>query len=131
MNFQKRYENHIEIEILRDIKLITTELRRNYLVSEANHHTEKKIWDDVFSKRNIKKNNNTNIMNKPDYLGLSILELIKIVMYKFWYDYMKKIYIKLYYMHIDSFTDCIRTEDSYVDIPKNVETRILILPIVS
>ena len=70
-------------------------------------------------------------MNKPDYLGLSILELIKIVMYKFWYDFVKKIYIKLYYMHIDSFTDCIRTEDSYVDIPKNVETRILILPIVS
>ena len=93
MNFQKRYENHIEIEILRDIKLITTELRRNYLVSEANHHTGKMIWDDVFSKRNIKKRNNTNIMNKPDYLGLSIIELRKIVMYKFWYDYVKKIYI--------------------------------------
>ena len=29
-------------------------------------------------------------MNKPIYLGLSILEISKIIMYEFWYDYMKK-----------------------------------------
>ena len=28
-------------------------------------------------------------MNKPIYLGLSILEISKILMYEFWYDYMK------------------------------------------
>ena len=28
-------------------------------------------------------------MNKPVYLGLSVLEISKIVMYEFWYDYMK------------------------------------------
>ena len=28
-------------------------------------------------------------MNKPVYLGLSILELSKILMYEFWYDYVK------------------------------------------
>ena len=28
-------------------------------------------------------------MNKPVYLGLSILDLSKTVMYKFWYDYVK------------------------------------------
>ena len=27
----------------RDIKLVTTEARRNYLVSEPNYHTKKKI----------------------------------------------------------------------------------------
>ena len=30
-------------------------------------------------------------MNEPVYLGLSILELSKIAMYKFWYDYIKSI----------------------------------------
>ena len=29
-------------------------------------------------------------MNKPIYLGLSILEVSKILMYEFWYDYMKQ-----------------------------------------
>ena len=28
-------------------------------------------------------------MNKPVYLGLSILELTQILMYEFWYDYVK------------------------------------------
>ena len=28
-------------------------------------------------------------MNKPIYLGLSILEISKLLMYEFWYDYMK------------------------------------------
>ena len=31
-------------------------------------------------------------MNKPVYLGLSILELSKILMYEFWYDYETKIW---------------------------------------
>ena len=45
-------------------------------------------------------------MNKPIYLGLSILEISKILMYKFWYDYMKPKYnddVKLCYMDTDSF----------------------------
>ena len=32
------------------------------------------------------------LMNEPVYLGLSILELSKILMYKFWYDYVKPKY---------------------------------------
>ena len=31
-------------------------------------------------------------MNKTVYLGLSVLELTKILMYKFWYDYVKPKY---------------------------------------
>ena len=31
-------------------------------------------------------------MNKPVYLGLSILELSKILMYEFWYNYVKTKY---------------------------------------
>ena len=32
------------------------------------------------------------IMNKPVFLGLSVLELSKILMYGFWYDYVKPKY---------------------------------------
>ena len=44
------------------------------------------------------------LMNKPVYLGLSILELGKILMYDFWYDYVKRKYdekAKLCYMDKD------------------------------
>ena len=46
-------------------------------------------------------------MNKFVYLGLSILELSKIVMQGFWYDYIKSICgekAKLCYIDTDSFT---------------------------
>ena len=31
-------------------------------------------------------------MNKPIYLGMSILDITKILMYEFWYDYVKPKY---------------------------------------
>ena len=34
-------------------------------------------------------------MNKPVYLDLSILEISKTLMYKFWYDYMKPKYSEI------------------------------------
>ena len=57
-------------------------------------------------------------MNKPTYLRLSILEISKILMYEFWYDYMKPKYgdnVKLCYMDTHSFMMNIKTEDSYKD----------------
>ena len=51
-------------------------------------------------------------MNKPVHLGLSILELSKILMYEFWYDYVKPKYgekAKLCYMDTDSFIVYIKT----------------------
>ena len=65
-------------------------------------------------------------MNKPIYLGLSILEISKILMYEFWYDYMKPKYndnIKLCYMDTDSFVMNIKTEDFYKDISNDGEKR--------
>ena len=62
-------------------------------------------------------------MNKPIYLGLSILEISKILMYEFWYDYMKPKYgnnIKLCYTDTDSFIMNIKTEDFYEDIANDV-----------
>ena len=65
-------------------------------------------------------------MNKPIYLGLSILEISKILMYDFWYDYMKPKYndnVKLCYMDTDTFVMHIKTNDFYKDISYDVYDR--------
>ena len=63
-------------------------------------------------------------MKKPAYLGLYILDISKILMYKFWYDYIKRKYgdkAKLCYMDTDSFVIHIFTEDFFEDINNDVE----------
>ena len=118
--FGKTMEN---IRKHRDIKLVTTNKRRSKLVSEPNYHTINLISDDLsiieMSKTKVK-------MNKPIYLGLSILEISKILMYEFWYDYMKPKYsndVKLCYMDTDSFIMNIKIEDFYKDFANDVEKR--------
>ena len=64
-------------------------------------------------------------MNKPVYLGLSILQLRKILIYKLWYDYVKPKYggkAKLCYMDRDSFVILVKT-DIYKEIAEDVELR--------
>ena len=66
------------------------------------------------------------VMNKPVYLGQAILDLSKLIMYEFHYDYMLPKYkerIKLCYMDMDSFVYDIETKDFYKDIAGDVETR--------
>ena len=63
-------------------------------------------------------------MNKPVYLGMSILYISKTFMYKFWYDYIKPKYedtVKLCYMDTDSFIIHIITEDFLEDIAGDVK----------
>ena len=65
-------------------------------------------------------------MNKPVYLGQVILDLSKIVMYEFHYDYMKPKYpegLTLCYMDTDSLIYDIETEDFYRDIADDVKDR--------
>ena len=65
-------------------------------------------------------------MNKPIYLGLSILGISKTLMYEFWYDYMKPKYgdnVKLCYVDTDSFIMRIKTEDFYKDIAYDLKKR--------
>ena len=107
----------------KDIKLVTTDKKRNKLVSEPNYHTINLILEDL-SIIEIKK---TKVkMNKPIYLGLSVLEISKTLMYEFWYDYMKPKYdndVKLCYMDTDSFIMNIKTIDFYEDIANDVKNR--------
>ena len=65
-------------------------------------------------------------MNNPVYLRLSTLELSKILVYEFWYDYVKLKYgekAKLFYMDTDSFIVYIKADDIYKDTAEDVETR--------
>ena len=118
--FGKTMEN---IRKHRDIKLVTKDKKRSKLVSEPNYHIINLISEDLsiieMKKTKVK-------MNKPIYLGLSILEISKTLMYEFWYDYMKPKYndnVKLCYLDTDSFIINIKTNDFYEDIASDVENR--------
>ena len=118
--FGKTMEN---IRKHRDIKLVTADTKRSKLVSEPNCHTINLISEDLsiieMKKTKVK-------MNKSIYLGLSILEISKTLMYEFWYDYMKPKYnsnVKLCYMDTDSFIMNIKTSDFYKDTASDIENR--------
>ena len=80
--FAKTMEN---VRKHKNIKLVTTERRRNYLVSEPNYYTTKFFTEYLLA---IEMKKTQIIMNKPVYLGLSMLELRKILIYAFLYDYV-------------------------------------------
>ena len=63
-------------------------------------------------------------MNRPIYLGMSILDIRKTLMYEFWYDYIKLKYkdkAKLCYMDTDSFVIYVKAEDFYEDLANDIE----------
>ena len=104
-----------------DITLLTTEEKRIKLVSEPNYHTTKQFSENLLviemKKTKVK-------MNKPVYLGMSILDISKTLMYEFWYDYVKPKYnkkAKLCYINTDSFVINIFTEDVFEDINNDVQ----------
>ena len=111
--FGKTMEN---VRKHRDIKFVKTDHKRNY-------HTMKLISENlsIIEMKKVKVK-----MNKAIYLGLSILEISKIIMYEFWYDYIKRKYgdmVKLCYMDTDSLIMNIKTKDFYKDIAQDVEER--------
>ena len=118
--FGKTMEN---IRKHKDIKLVTTDRKRSKLVSEPNYHTINLISEDLsiieMKKAKVK-------MNKPIYLALSILEISKILMYEFWYNYMKPKYndnVRLCYRDTNSFVMHIKTNYFYKDNASDVENR--------
>ena len=105
--FGKTMEN---VRKHRDIQLVKTDEKRSKLLSEPNYHTINLISENL----SIIEMKRTKVkMNKLIYLGLSILEITKILMYEFSYDYMKPKYddkVKLCYMDTNSFIMNIKTE---------------------
>ena len=90
----------INVRKHRDIKLETTDKKRSQLASRPNYYTKKHFSEELIA---IEMGGG---VNKPIYLGFSILEIGKLIMYEFWYDYMKPKYVektKLCYKDTDSF----------------------------
>ena len=103
--------------------LVTTKEKRNRLMSEPKYHNAIFFSENLWT---IKMKWARVLINKLVYLGLSIIEISKKVMYEFWYEYVKPKYIgicKLCYMDRDSFTVYTKIEDIYLKIAKDVETR--------
>ena len=82
----------------RNIKLVTTERRINYLVYQRNYDTIKD-----FHRKAIEMRKTQILMNMLIYLRLSVLDLSKTVIYEFRYDYVKPKYC---YMDTEICTDC-------------------------
>ena len=105
----------------RDIKLVTTEYKRNKLTSEPNYHSTKCISKHLLGMEMIK----TEVkIDKPMYLGQAVLHLSKTLMFEFWYNYLKPMYgdkIRLCYTDTDSFIMHIKTDDFYKDISADVD----------
>ena len=105
----------------RDIKFVTTDKRRNQLASATNYHTTKYFLGNLMA---IEMKKTKVKMNTPIYLGMSILDISKTLMYEFWYDYIKVKYqdrTKLCYMDTDSFVIHMQTEDFYKDVANDIE----------
>ena len=116
--FGKAMEN---VRKHKDIKLVTTDKRRNQLSSEPNSHTPKHFSENLsvteMKKAKVK-------MHKPIYLGMSILDISKTLMYELWLDYTKPKYrnkAKLFYMDTESFIIHIKTKDFFEDVANDVE----------
>ena len=98
--FGKTMEN---IRNHRDMKLVTSEQKYQKYVMKPNFKDSVKFSDNLMG---VEMGKTEITMNKPLYLGQAILDLSKIVMYEFHYDYMIPKYgskVKLCYMDTDSF----------------------------
>ena len=105
----------------KDIKLATSDKRRKRIVSEPNYHSHKKFSEHLMAME-MKKTKLK--LTKPRYLGMSILDIEKTLMYEFWYDYIRPKYgdrAKLCYTDTDSFVIHIITEDFFEDISGDAE----------
>ena len=116
--FGKTMEN---VRKHRDIKLVTTGTGRNQLASKPIYHTVKYFSESLMP---IEMKKTKVKMNTLIYLGMSILDISKTLMYEFWYDDIKPKYqdrAKLCYMNTDSFVIYVKTKDFYEDIADDVK----------
>ena len=106
-----------------NIKLVTDKKKAEKLAAKPNFkHCN--IFDENLIAIHMKKTSLT--MNKPVYLGMNILDLSKILMFDFHYNYIKKKYgdkAKLLFTDTDSLMYEIQTEDFYKDISGDIKDR--------
>ena len=119
--FGKTMEN---IRKRRNIKLVTTEEKYLRTVMKPNFKSGVLFGENLMG---CEMGKIKIVMNKLVYLSQAILDLSKMVMYEFHYDYMVPKYglekLKLCYMNTDSLVYDIKTEDFYEDISDDVPAR--------
>ena len=89
--------------------------------SKASYRSHKIFDNDLVA---IPINKVTLTLNKPAYIGMCILELSKILMYEFHYDYIKNKYgnnSRLIFKDTDSLMYEIKNEDVYEDFSNDKE----------
>ncbi len=102
-----------------DVKLVTTRKGLHKLSAKPNFNTFKIFNEDLIAV-NMKKAKL--LLNRPIYVGFSILDLSKTLMYDFHYNYILKKYGKdaiLMMTDTDSLCYLIYTEDIYDDMKKD------------
>ena len=107
-----------------DVKLVNTKEKLRKLVAKPNLRSPPKIFSENLVSVHMRKTSLT--MNKPIYLGMCILELSKIIMFDFHYNYIKSKYAdkaKLLFTDTDSLMYEIQTEDFYKDISGDVKDK--------
>ena len=105
--------NRVSIELVKDAE------RAAKLVNKPNFE-ELKIFDEFLIAVKMRK---TKVwMNKPVYVGMSILDLSKTLMFSFQYEYVKKKWekVEVLYSDTDSLVLKIETDDFFKDISKDV-----------
>ena len=105
-----------------DIKLVTNESQARKRISKPSFDRRKIFCDDLAA---IHMHRTKLLFNKPVYLGMSILDISKTLMYDFHYDYNKEKYndkARLPFTDTDSLMHEIETDDFYKDISGNVLT---------
>ena len=106
-----------------DVKLVNTKEKLRKLAAKPNFKG-RKIFSENLVSVHMKKTSLT--MNKPVYLGMCILDLSKIIMFDFHYNYIKSKYAdkaKLLFTDTDSLMYEIETEDFYQDIAGDVKDK--------
>ena len=98
-----------------DFELVSTPERFQKCVNNPTYRHRHIITEDLVG---VEKNYETVRLNKPIYMGFSILDFSKVHMYSFYYDVLKPKYddnIKLVYTDTDSYVIKIDTDDVYKD----------------
>lgn len=102
-----------------DIQLVHHQKRLSKLSAKPEFKSFKVLNKDLAS---VELTKSKLVLNRPIYVEFSILELSKVLMYKFHYNYIKKKYgerAALCFTDTDSLCYDISTEDVYVDMKKD------------
>ncbi len=103
-----------------NVKLVTNKGDLNKLVKKSNYKRINEFHENLVA---VHMEKTTIKLYKPTYLGMSILDLSKTLMYQFHYDYVKPKWenkSELLFTDTDSLCYEIRTNDVYKDISGDV-----------